>query len=200
VETESERLFQPARDVLMEFLQIHDWRGVLWGVLQNASVILLLTGAVWYWAREQRARSTVCGLVGALASSLLIRSSQPMASDYNEPCEVTIVTVVAMSLFQLLLVAYLGTEARWSNWRVDVGLGSMTGVSLAVAQGLTLQSPRWMGMILHSLGLTATSVLVLLGMRKLREQTLTSALRIALLLAVVTTLLTRAMHYQLILE
>lgn len=183
----------------MRLFQVHKM-DLVWGILQNVPVIVLFVSAVWYWARKRRVHSMTCALIGALASSFLIRSTEPMASDYSEPYEVTVVTVMTMSLLQGLLVAYLGTEAEWSNWRVDLGLGSMAGIALAVAQGLTSQGPPWIGIILHTIALATAGVLMLLGIRKLKEQTLTSALVSALLLGVMATLLARATGSQLILK
>jgi hypothetical protein len=183
----------------MRFLQIHQPH-ILWSITQNVLVIMLFVSAVWYWAREKRIRSMTCTLAGALVSSLLVRSTKPMASDYNEPYEITIVTMISMSVLQALLVTYLGTEAEWSNWRVDLGLGSMAGISLAVGQGLASQGPPWIRTVLHGLALAATGVVVLLTIRKLKEQTLLSALASTLLLTVMMTVIGRAMGYRLILE
>jgi len=183
----------------MRFFQIHETT-MLWAVIRNVPAIVLFVGGVWYWAREKRARSMTLTLVGAVASSLLIRSTNPMASISKEPCEITIVTIVAMSMLQALLVAYLGTEAEWSNWKVDLGLGSMAGITLAVARGLALPGPPWIRIVLHSLALAAVGVLALLVIRKLKERTLPSTLATALLLAVVMTLLARSMGYRFIPE
>ncbi len=183
----------------MRFFQIHG-ADLFWDILQSIPIVVLLASAVWYWTRERRWLSMACALIGAFASSLLIHSTKPLASDYGEPCEVTIVTVVTMSLLQILLVAYLGTEAEWSNWKADLGLGSIAGISLAVAQGPISQGAPWIGSVLQGMGLAAASILMLLGIRKLKEQTLVSAVVSALLLAVVMTLLAKVMGYRLILD
>ncbi len=183
----------------MRFLQAGQ-TDIFWGIMQNVSLVVLFVSAVWHWAREKKARSITFTLIGAVVSSLLIPSANPTANSYNQPYEVTVGTAVTMSVLQVLLVAYLGTEAEWSNWKVDLGLGSMAGIALTVAQGLALQGPPWISLILHSVALAAVGVLVLLGIRKLKDQTLMSALTSALLLAVVMTLLAKAMGYRLILE
>lgn len=183
----------------MRLFQIRD-AGVLWGMVRNVPLIVLFVSAVWYWAQEKRARSMICTLTGALASALLIRSTNPTLGDYSKPGNITILTIVTMSALQVLLVVYLGTEAEWSNWKVDLGLGSMAGLSLAVAQGLASQGPPWIGIILHSLVLATAGVLVLLVIRKLKEQSLTSTLAGALLLGALMILVARAVGYQIVLE
>lgn len=183
----------------MRLFQTH-WTSVLWGSLRNAPLIALFVSAVWHWAREKKMSSIVYVLLGAAISSLLIRSTGPIAGDYGEPDQVTAVTFVTLSLLQVLLVVYLGTEAEWSNCKFDVGLGAMTGISLAVAQGLAPQSPSWIYTALLSVGLGAVAALALLGMRKLKERPLPSALASALLLGAAMTLLIQAAGLQLVLE
>jgi hypothetical protein len=173
---------------------------ILWYVLQNISVMALFVGAVWSWARERRRRAIALALVGALASSLLIRSAEPLASDYCEPLPVTAVTFVSMGLLQSLLVVYLGTEAEWSNWRVDISLGSVAGFFLAAAHGVATEACPWFDVALRGLALAVSSALILVGMRKLREENLTTALAFALVTAGVVTALAQALGYRLILE
>jgi hypothetical protein len=183
----------------MRFLQTAR-SDILWGTLRNAPLVVLFVGAVWHWARERKISSITYVILGAAVGSLLISSTKSMASGYSVPGKITAVTFVTMSLFQVLLVAYLGTEAEWSNWRVDVGLGSVAGVCLAAAQGLATQGPPGINAILHSVALAAVGALGLLGMRKLKERTLFSALASALLLGIVMTLVAKAVDYQLILQ
>jgi hypothetical protein len=165
---------------------------VQWGFLHNAPVIVLLVAAVWYWAQEKKALSTACAMGGALARPLVVRFAGPVVSGTNEPLEVTIVNIISMGLLQLLLAAYLGTEANWSNWKVDLGLGSLAGLSLAVAQGLVWQGVPVMTAIVPSLALAAGGALAFVGIRKLKRGTLALALATAALLVAMMTLMVNA--------
>jgi hypothetical protein len=168
---------------------------VFWEFIQNVAVIVLFVTAVWYWARRRKVRSIGCALGGAIAGSLLIRFTEPVASGYHEPIEVTAVNIVSMSLLQVLLAAYLGTEADWSNEKTDLLLGAMAGISLAVTQGLASQALPVIGIIGHGIALAAMAGGVLLGIRKLKNQTLVSALANGALLAIATTLFISAIDY-----
>jgi hypothetical protein len=108
---------------------------------------------------------------------------------------VTAVNIVSMSLLQVLLAAYLGTEADWSNEKTDLLLGAMAGISLAVTQGLASQALPVIGIIGHGIALAAMAGGVLLGIRKLKNQTLVSALANGALLAIATTLFISAIDY-----
>ena len=173
---------------------------ILWDILESVSVMALFVGAVWYWAHERRRRSMVLALVGASACALLIRSTEPLASDYCEPLPVTAVTIVSMGLLHSLLVVYLGTDAEWSNWRVDIGLGSAVGFFLAVAHGLATDACPWFRVALRGLALAVPGVLGLLGIRKLKGKALKTALAFALVMAGVVTAVAQAMGYRLVLE
>lgn len=168
---------------------------VFWEFIQNVPVILLFVTAVWCWARGRKARSIAYVLVGGVTGALLIRFTEPAASGYHEPLEVTIVNIISMNLLQVLFVVYLGTEADWSNARTDLLLGAMAGLSLAVAQGLASQGSPLIAVIVHSIALAVVGGLVLLGIRKLKKQTLTSALASGALLAVAMTLFISAIDY-----
>lgn len=168
---------------------------LLWESIQNTPVIVLFVFAVWHWTRRRKTRSMVCAIGGAVVGSLLIRFTEPAASGYHEPVEVTAVNAVSMSLLQFLFAVYLGTEANWSNWRMDVFLGAGAGVALAVAQGLAAPDPPVIGILLHSLALASAGALVLVGIRKLKGQDLTSALASAALLAIVMTLFISLIDY-----
>jgi len=168
---------------------------VFWEFVQNAPVIVLFIIAVWLWARTRKAWAVVCALCGAVVRSLLIRFTGPATNGYYEPIPVTAVNVVSVSLLQVLLAAYLGTEANWSNGKTDLFLGAMTGVSLAVAQGPVSQGSPRVDIIARGFALAVMGSLVLLGIRKLKNQTLTSALANGSLLAVATTFFVSAVDY-----
>jgi len=168
---------------------------VFWEFVQTAPVIVLFVTAVWLWARMRRIRSVACALGGAVAGSLLIRFTESATNGYCEPLAVTAVNIVSISLLQILFAAYLGTEANWSNRKTDLLLGAMTGISLAVAQGLASKGLPLIAIVGHGIPLAAVGGLVLLGIRKLKSQTLVSALANGALLAVATTLLISMIDY-----
>lgn len=168
---------------------------VFWELVQIAPVIVLFITAVWLWARMRKVWSVACALGGAVVGSLLVRLTELTANGYCEPLAVTGVNIVSMSLLQILFTAYLGTEANWSNRKTDLLLGAMAGISLAVAQGLAPQGLPLIAIVGHGIPLAAVGSLVLLGIRKLKNQTLASALANGALLAVATTLFISAIDY-----
>jgi hypothetical protein len=168
---------------------------VFWEFIQNFPVILLFVVAVWLWAKERRAQAGTCAVSSGVIGSLVIRFTEPMASGYTETWTITWVNAVTMSLLQVLFAAYLGSEANWSNWKVDLGLGGLAGVSLAVAQGLASQGSPLIGVVLHSIALAVGGALVLVGIRKLKNESLVSALASAILLVIVMTLFISAIDY-----
>jgi hypothetical protein len=103
----------------------------------------------------------------------------------REALEATVVNAISLSLLHLLLVAYVSTEADWSNWRVDLGLGGLAGLSLTVAQGIAGRVASLALALWLSLALAAGGVLVLLVIRRLKGRSLALALGSAALLGAV---------------
>jgi hypothetical protein len=165
---------------------------IRWEFVRNAPVIVLLVAAVWYWGQEKKAQSMACALGGAVARPLLVRFTDPTLGIYREPTGVTVVNIISMGLLHVLLVAYLGTEANWSNWKVDLGLGSLAAVSLAVSQGLVLPGAPLVTTVLPSLGLAVGGALAFVGIRTLKGRTLFLALASAAVLAAAVTLVVSA--------
>lgn len=168
---------------------------VFWEFVQNVPVIVLFIIAVWLWARTRKVYAVVCALCGAVVGSLLTRFTELGTNGSYEPIAITIVNVVSLSLLQVLLAAYLGTEANWSNQKTDILLGAMMGVSLAVAQGLVSQGLPLIGMTGRGIALAIVGGMVLLGIRKLKNETLVSALANGALLAVAATLFVSAVDH-----
>lgn len=168
---------------------------VFWEFVQNAPVIVLFIIAVWLWAHTRKPWAVACALCGAVLRSLLIRFTGPATSGHCEPIPVTVVNVASISLLQLLLAAYLSTEANWSNGKTDLFLGAMTGMSLAVAQGPASQGLLHIDILGRGIALAAMASLALLGIRKLKTRTLPSALANGALLAAATTLFVSAVDY-----
>jgi hypothetical protein len=162
------------------------------GILYSAPTIVLLVAAVWCWAHEKKALSVVCALAGAVVGSLLARFTRPAIGAHHEPLEITAINIVSMGVMLMLLVAYLGTETNWSNWRVDLGLAGLAGVSLAVAQGLASQRVPVGATLLPSLALVAGGAMALVGIRRLKGANLVIALASAALLAALMTVAAHA--------
>jgi hypothetical protein len=161
-------------------------------LLHNGVVIVLLVAAVWYWAQRKKAASMGCALGGAIARPLLVALTEGTMGGPYRPLNVTLVNGVSLALLQMLFVAYLGTEARWSNWRVNLGIGSVTGVSLAVAQGIAAPGAPLLAAASISGALAVGGALVLVGIRTLKGRTLVMALVSAALMAVAMTVVVSA--------
>ena len=168
---------------------------LFWEFIKDAPVIVLFIIAVWLWARTRKASAVACALSGAVIRSLLIRFVGSATNRHCDALAVTAVNVVSMGLLQVLLVAYLGTEANWSNEKTDLFVGAMTGVSLAVAQGPPSQGSPRVDIIARGFALAVMGSLALLSIRKLKNKTLTSALANGSLLAVATTFFVSAVDY-----
>lgn len=168
---------------------------IFWEFVKNAPVIVLFIIAVWLWARTRKTSAVACALCGAVVRSLLLRFAGPATNGYYEDLAITAVNIVSISLLQVLLAAYLAAEADWSNEKTDLFLGAMTGVSLAVAQGPASQGLPSVDIIGRGILLAVMGGLALLGIRRLKNQTLTSALANGSLLAVATTLFVSAVDY-----
>jgi len=157
------------------------------GVLYTAPMIVLLVVAVRYWAQRKKALAIGCALTGALARPVLLHIAEPTISGCQEPVNLTIVNAVSMSALQLLLVAYLGTEASWSNWRVDIGLGSVAGVSMAIAQGIAWRETPAVTIALFGIAMALGGAAAFVGIRELKKRTLLLTLAGAAMLTTVVT-------------
>lgn len=160
---------------------------IQWGFLYNAPMIISLVVAVRYWAQEKKALSVVCALTGGVARPLLVRFVDPVISGCQAPVNLTLVNAASMGLLQVLLVAYLGTEANWSNWKVDLGLGGVAGVSMAVARGIASPRMPLVTAVLSSTALAVGGAAAFVGIRELKRRTLLLALTSAALLAAAVT-------------
>lgn len=168
---------------------------IFWEYIQNLPVILLFVTAVWFWAEERRKEALICITVSALSGALIIRFTEPLISGYEEPLSTTLVNIVSFGLLQIIFAAYLASETKWSNWKIDMALGGLAGVSLAVAQGIASQGSPLIGIILHSIALGTIGALVVIAIRKLKQQSLTEALKNALLITTFMTLIISVIDY-----
>ncbi len=168
---------------------------IFWEFVQNAPVLILFVAAVWLWARGRRRDAVLCSLVSAVAGSLLIRYTEPLISGYHEPWAVTVVNIVTFGILQVLFAAYLATESRWSNRKIDALFGGLTGVGLALAQGAAAGNAPWIGVVLHGLALGLVGALLMRALRQQKDKPLRTALLNAALLALFMTLLISAIDY-----
>ena len=162
--------------------------GIQWEFVHRVPVIVLLVTAVWYWAQGKRGRSIACALGGAVAGPLLVRLGSAATGAAREALEATVVNAISMSLLHLLLVAYLGTEANWSNWRFDLVLGGLAGLSLALAERIAVREASLAAALWPSLAFGAGGALGLLVIRELKRCTLALALTGGALLAALMTI------------
>lgn len=168
---------------------------LFWEYVQNAPALVCFVGALWHWARDDRRRAVGYALAGAVAGAVLIRYTEPLVSGYYEPLSVTLVNLIAMAILELLLAAYSAAETSWSNWRVDVGIGSVAGFSLGLSQGLASPDSPVIGIVVHSVALALAGVIVLIGARKIKDEPFWTALSYGMLLAVVMTLAIGLLDY-----
>lgn len=168
---------------------------LFWEFVQNLPVVLLFVAAVWFWAQRSRVKAVTCIVAGSLAAALIIRFTEPLKSGYWEPVSVTVVNVAVMSVLQFFIMVYLGAEARWSNRKVDLLVGGVSGAGLAVAQGMASQGSPLIGIILHSVALGVACALILVAIRMLKGRRLPLALSGAVLIVVVMTLIIGVIDY-----
>jgi hypothetical protein len=168
---------------------------VFWEFWQNLPVIVLFVVAVWLWAQGNRAKAIGCAVAGAVIGSLVIRFTEVMADGSREPVSVTLTNVVVLSVMQTLFMMYLGVEKEWSNWKTDVMLGGVAGVLMAITQALAASGAMLVGVILHSVALAMGGALVLIGVRKLKGQSLIRAALYSVLMTVTMTLVISLLDY-----
>ena len=165
---------------------------IRWEFVQRVPAIVLLVAAVWCWAQGKRWSSIACALGGGVAGPLLARFSAAVTGGAGEALEVTVTNALSMILLQLLLVAYLGTEANWSNVKVDLGLGGLAAVCLAVVEGIAASRASVAAALWPGVPLGASGALVLLTVRGLKGYKLALALASAGLLGALITLVAGA--------
>lgn len=169
---------------------------LFWELAQNASGVVPFVLAVWLWAQRKRGMSILCLSVGGVASSLVIYLTESAKTGHAGSFPVLIANVVVISLLQLLIVPYLGSQARWSNSKTDWLIGALAGVALAVAQGLAAAGQDSLASILlHSAALAVGCALVLVNVRALKHKALAPALAGSGLIAFVMSLAIALVDY-----
>jgi hypothetical protein len=155
--------------------------------IQNVFPIVCFIIGLWLWPRDKRKQAIIWLVSGAVIGALLIRYTEVYISGY-EPIMVTIVNIISFSLFMLLFVMYLGTEARWSNRKMDWLLGGLSGVFLSLAQGIADPETSVLAIVVHCIALGVSFPLILIAIRSLKNTTFSRALTGALLIVVISTL------------
>ncbi len=168
---------------------------LFWEFVQNVPVIVLFVAGVWLWARQRRRAAMAVMVVGGTIGAFIIRFTEPLINGYHEPWGTTAINIVGFALLQILFASYLGTEARWSNWRTDVLLGVLGGAALALAQGVTARGSPLIGIVLHSVALGGTGAFMVVSIRRLRDRSLRTALVGAAVAAFLMTLLIGVIDY-----
>jgi hypothetical protein len=169
---------------------------VFWEFIQNLPLIMSFAAAIWFWAQQsKRKKAVICILVGSVTGSLLIRFTEPSIHGYVEPLGVTIVNIVSMSVLMFAFTAYLGSETKWSNWKVDLILGGMAGVLLGAAQGLASPGAPIVGVAIHCLAFALPFPLALIGIRASKTKALPSALLSSVLITAAVTLAISLIDY-----
>lgn len=165
----------------MRFFQV-----IFWEFVQNLPLVVAFFVAVWLWAQNRRPSAIVCTLMGSVTGALVIRFTESNISDkVIERGEVTLINVVIMSFTMILCTAYLASESRYSNWKLDLVLGGGVGVLLSTAQGLATPGIAPIDWIFHCLAFTTTLPLALMSLRasKAKAKNLLSSLVISVFVA-----------------
>lgn len=170
-------------------------RALFWETLQNLPLIISFAIGVWLWSRGTRLAASACLLAGGAITALLIRYTEPIIHGYHETTAVTILNMVNLSLLMLLFTAYLGSQARWSNWKTDTLLGGLAGILFGAAQGLASPGDALIGIILHSLALALSAPMILISIRSLKGKSLPETLRGALMITVMMTIIISLLDY-----
>ncbi|MBN2004786.1 MAG: hypothetical protein JXA21_15620 [Anaerolineae bacterium] len=167
---------------------------IFWELVENLPIILLFVTAVWLWAHQHRRNAVICCIVGGVSSALIIRFTEPFFSGYYEPWALTLVNVGIFTLLQVPFVAYLGTKTKWGTRVTDSLLGGITGVGIAIAQGIA-GNIQWITVVLHALALGIVGTLLIGSIRHYAQYSLQKALIAALLFVVFMTLLIGLIDY-----
>jgi len=167
-----------------------------WEFFQNIWAVVLFVAAVWLWARGSKGKALVCMLAGGVASALAIYLTERVKSGHEETIEILLTNIASMSVLQLLIAPYLGSEARWSNWKIDWVVGLLAGSGLSIAQALAdPNGSPLIGVILHCISLGVAATVILISIRSLKGRPLPAALGGALLIVVVMTLIIGLVDY-----
>lgn len=168
---------------------------LFWEFIQNLGLVPSVA-AIWLWARRKRGKAVLTMLLSAATFSGAIFLTESAKVGRGGHLDTMLVNMVVLSVLMFLIIPYAGTEAKWSNWKMDCGVGIGAGVCVAVAQGLASpgRSPL-IGILLHSVALGVAGAVILVNLRLLKNKNWWAALGGALLLVVVMTLIIGLIDY-----
>lgn len=163
--------------------------------LQNLPLIMSFVAGVWLWARRYQRTALICLVAGSISTALVIRFTLPYIRGYNETMAVTAVNMLSLCVILPLFTVYLGSEARWNNWKMDVILGGSAAMLLAIGQGIASAGVPWLDIVLHTVALGLSAPVVLINTRTLKAKPLPAALSGALLITVMMTVIISMLDY-----
>ena len=112
--------------------------------LQNLPLVMSFVAGVWLWARRYQRTALICLAAGSISTALIIRFTLPYIRGYNEKMAVTVLNMLGLCVILPLFTVYLGSEARWNNWKTDVILGGSAAMVLAIGQGIASAGAPWL--------------------------------------------------------
>lgn len=171
------------------------FRAMGWEFVQNLPLIMAFVAGVWLWTRRHQRLALICLVAGSISTALLIRFTLPYIHGYHEKMAVTLFNMLSLCAILSLFTVYLGSEARWNNWKTDAILGGLAAMLLAIGQGMASAGDPWLGIALHAVALGLSAPVVLISTRTLKARPLPAALNGALLITVMMTLIISILDY-----
>jgi len=160
----------------MRFFQV-----IFWEFVQNLPLVVAFFVAVWLWAQNRKPFAIICMLTGSVTGALVIRFTEShISGKVIERVEVTLINIVVIGFAMILCTAYLASENRYSNWKLDLILGGGVGILLSTAQGLATPGIATIDWIFHCLAFTITLPLALMSIRASKARDLPSSLVISI--------------------
>ncbi len=127
---------------------------ILYESLQNLPLGVGFVFAVVEWRAGNQVAAMAWVVAGALASSLLIRFTEPrIIASRPEPWRVTGANAVAMALLMILLAIYM--SAGWGGYTADLIIGLVAGSAVGALQSIVARESLRLGHCL-ALGLAAS--------------------------------------------
>jgi hypothetical protein len=137
----------------------------------------------------------ICLVAGSISTALIIRFTLPFIRGYTENMTVTVLNMLSLCVILPLFTVYLGSEARWNNWKMDAILGGLAAMLLAIGQGIASAGVPWLDIVLHTVALGLSAPVVLINARALKAKPLPEALNGALLIALMMTAIISMLDY-----
>jgi hypothetical protein len=103
-------------------------RILIWELAQNFPPLVAFLMAAWLWQEQQPVQALFWILAGGLSGALLGRLTQFKITARLQPESITVTNIAILTSVMLLCVIYVMSEVAWSNWRVDLVIGIITGL------------------------------------------------------------------------